>query len=69
MPSPPKIRKYGECPECEHVCWLDAADEPNMIGMRNRHATSTDYGPGEDWIEIWKCPECQHTFEERNGYP
>lgn len=63
-------RNYGECPECGTQCFLDAiGDEPHLVRIENRHPTSTDYGPGEDWTEIWKCPNCKHEFKERNGYP
>lgn len=64
-------RTYGVCPKCSTKCWIDASDgkEPNIIGYKDRRETQTDYGPGEDWIEVWKCPTCKEVFEERNGYP
>ena len=62
-------RNYGQCPDCGEQCWLDADVEPNLLGIRNRHPIDTDYGPGENWIEDWKCPACHSTFIERNGYP
>lgn len=64
-------RGYGVCPECGVHCWLDmpSGGEPNFVELKNRHPTETDYGPGEDWAEVWKCPACGKIFEENNGYP
>ncbi len=62
---------YGVCPECDVHCWLDVSSgkEPNLIETKNHRKTDTDYGPGEDWTEVWKCPACGHMFEQNNGYP
>jgi hypothetical protein len=62
---------YGVCPACGVHCWLDVASggEPNLLRIKNKRPVSTDYGPGECWIEVWKCPACGHEFEEPNGYP
>lgn len=62
---------YGECPNCKHRCWTDdsGGDEPNLLTIKNRRHVSTDYGPGENWTEVYQCPKCGQVFEERNGYP
>ena len=61
---------YAICPKCGTQCWLDnAGKEPNLVRTKNHVHIDTDYGPGEDWVEVWKCPECENIFEERNGYP
>lgn len=64
-------RPYGQCPnqECKYDCFQDMDDEPHLLSITNRHSVMTDYGPGENWTETWKCPMCQTVFHERNGYP
>lgn len=62
---------YGVCPACGVYCWLDVMSgaEPNLLRVEDRRPVSTDYGPGECWTEVWKCPACRHEFREHNGYP
>lgn len=61
----------GKCPSCDYQCSLVdfMDDEPHRVEIKNRHYKDTDYGPGESWVEVWKCPCCGTTFEEKNGYP
>ena len=63
---------YGQCPACGKECFTDPAGpegEPCVIEIKNRRHVETDYGPGENWTEVWKCDGCNETWEESNGYP
>lgn len=66
-----KSKPYGQCPTCGEQCWIDASDgiEPNMLRTENHRHTNTDYGPGENWTEVYKCPKCGTEFKENNGFP
>jgi hypothetical protein len=68
---PPKPRTYGECPNCGVRCWLDVASgaEPNLLRHQDCRKVEGDYGPGQIWTEVWRCPACGHEFQESNGYP
>ena len=66
-----KYRGYGVCPSCSTDCWTDSSvnEEPNLVETKNHRCFESDYGPGENWTEVWKCPKCGTVFEESNGYP
>lgn len=63
---------YTSCPNCglEDVVQDGPHDElSNLVCTKDHHKFTSDYGPGENWTEVWHCPSCDHQFEVHNGYP
>ena len=62
---------YAVCPECGVHCWIDvmSGKEPNLVEIKDVRHVETDWGSGQNWTEVWKCPACGNVFEEGNGFP
>lgn len=56
---------YGRCPNCGE----DGDEDKHIVEILDRHKFMSDWGVGETWTEVWKCHQCEHSWEEFNGYP